>query len=139
MDCLCDPSGLWCISHLNLLHFHLYPQASVPWWFLLNVCWSFVNGSFAPGQKVLLCKCQRGLCWFSTSRCVRDAYTHWHTLTNTHTHSSKAGFSDGFIFFQLIGYQLYCTSSEWKQPVGYPHRPYHSASRPHDKVLCFSQ
>lgn len=48
-----------------------------------------------------VCKCQRGFCWFSTSQGVRE-HLHIHTLTHintdTHTHSSKAGFLDGFSF-----------------------------------------
>lgn len=81
MDCLYDSSGLWCIAHLNLRALPSIWLQSPGGVFSLNVCWSFVNGRFTARQRVLLCKCQHGLCWFSTSQGVREAFTHTHTHT----------------------------------------------------------
>ena len=105
MDCLYDPSGLWCITQLNLDALPSIWLQSPCDVFSLNVSCGSVNGRFTLRQKVLLCKCQHGLCWFSTSQGVHEASTRahmhicWHTNINTLAHTFKqSGFQDGFSF-----------------------------------------
>lgn len=66
--------------------------ASVLW-----QCRTFVNGRFTLKQKVLLCKCQQGLCWFSTSQGVCEAHTHTHTLARINTLPLVLGRALGWI------------------------------------------